>query len=116
MFSRLITSWAKKEKYPSLSRLMKVYFGHDFDSYGQNVDEIMQSFFDYTPGEPPTELKTEVSSLLQIEDDSELKAIMLQLTEKEFDAERWGLTWRSYLENVARKLNERASRNPSLNG
>lgn len=116
MFLRLIPSLAKKEQYPSFISLVKVYFGHDFDSYGQNVDEIMQSFFDYTPGEPHTELKAEVSSLLQIEDDSELKATMLQLSEKDFDAERWGLTWRSYLENVARKLNERANRNPTLNG
>ncbi|MBN1086194.1 hypothetical protein JNO12_16705 [Erwinia aphidicola] len=82
----------------------------------KNVDEIMQSSFDYTPGEPHTELKAEVFSLLQIEDDSELKAIMLQLSKKEFDAERWELTWRRYLENVARKLNEKANRNPTLNG
>ena len=67
MFSRLISSWAKKNKYFTVSSLMKVHFGCAFDSYGQNVDEIMQSYFDYTPGEPHTELKEEVSSLLKIE-------------------------------------------------
>ncbi|MCL2892122.1 contact-dependent growth inhibition system immunity protein [Brenneria tiliae] len=109
MFSRLIPSWAKKDKenYSSVKTLMSVFFGQDFEIFGDSVEDIMESYFATVNDISCEMLSEQVDALLSIPDDKDLEAIMSELAENQFRPEPWGETWRSYLSKVKSCLDKR---------
>ena len=97
--------WRIRRKYLSLGILIRVFFsGHDFDSFGETIEEIVESFGDYNGKDETRCLKNEIIEMLKTEDDSELEVYMELLAEKEFNPLPWGETWRSFLQRVLRTL------------
>ncbi|WP_313159732.1 contact-dependent growth inhibition system immunity protein [Mixta calida] len=97
--------WRLRHKYSSLRTMIVVFFGQDFDIFGETIEEIMRSYkYDYHDADVVSGLKNEISEMLKTEDDSELIARMELLAENQFDPELWGETWRSFLLRVLAAL------------
>ncbi|ARJ43162.1 hypothetical protein B1H58_14740 [Pantoea alhagi] len=93
--------WRLRRKYSLLGTMIRVFFGQDFDIFGETVEEIMHSYrYDHQNPDVVSGLKNEISEMLKTEDDSELVAHMELLAENQFDPELWGETWRSFLLRV----------------
>lgn len=100
MFSHLIPSWAKKNRYGSVRLLLGVYFGPDHDIFGDSIDEIMDSYLESVNDITTQRLKKQLCELLDITDDHELEIVMVELAEKQFTPEPWNETWRSFIQKV----------------
>ncbi|MFE8102747.1 contact-dependent growth inhibition system immunity protein [Brenneria goodwinii] len=106
MFSRLIPLWAKsnKQKYSSVKTLIGVFFGPDYDIFGQDINEIMINYTSTVNDASRAILRDQLNALLDIQDDAELDSIMSELAENQFRPEPWGETWRSYLSKIKNYL------------
>ncbi len=92
------------KKYATVRTLIGVFFGQDFENFGDTIEEIMQSYTEYENVTAAKNLKAQVSELLLITDDNELNALMSSLAERQFEPASWGESWRSFLLKVEASL------------
>lgn len=97
---------ANGKKYPTVRQLIIVFFGQDFDIFGETIDEIMESYLDTENEYAFRSIMDQATQLLAINDDDELNSIMVSLAENEFEPRLWGETWRSFLQKVLQHLPE----------
>ncbi|MEN3754414.1 contact-dependent growth inhibition system immunity protein [Mangrovibacter sp. SLW1] len=77
------------KKYSTVRTLIGVFFGQDFESFGETIEEIMQSYTEYENATAVTNLKAQISELLLITDDNELNTLMSSLAERQFEPTSW---------------------------
>lgn len=101
MFSRLTHIWGKNtaNKYPIIRDMLTIYFNGEHDDFGDTIDEIVDSYFDYNTFSR-IDAENEIATLLKIEDEKELNALMEKIADNRFHPAPWGETWRSFLEKV----------------
>jgi len=95
-----------KKKYPDVRLLVVIFFGPDFQIFGETIDEIMESYVETESEYAFRNLKKQTTQLLAMESDTELNNIMSELAENQFRPESWGETWRSFLQKVLQHLPE----------
>lgn len=105
MCSRLIRGWGNKpeKQYPALTGMLRVFLSCHHDDYGNNIEEMLQSYIDYQM--PVIDARDEINALLQNEDNNDLNVIMSEIAGEEFIPVAWGKTWRSFLTGAMTTLN-----------
>lgn len=93
-----------RKKYSTVRQLITVFFGQDFDLFGETIDEIMESYLEAENEHAFRNLREQATQLLAINDNDELNSIMVSLAENEFEPRLWGETWRSFLQKVLLRL------------
>ena len=97
--------WRLRRKYSSLRTLMLVFFGQDFDIFGETIEEIMHSYkYDYHDSDVVSRLRSQIRETLKSESDDELAICMSLVSENGFKPELWGENWRSFLLRVLAAL------------
>ncbi|WPO93496.1 contact-dependent growth inhibition system immunity protein [Buttiauxella sp. HR94] len=77
-----------------------IFFGPDYQIFGENIDEIMVSYVEMENELAIRNLKQQTSQALAIQSDEELSSIMTTLAESQFVPSSWGETWRSFLQKI----------------
>ena len=94
------------KNYETLRKLTVIFFGPDYQIFGENIDEIMASYVEMENELAIRNLKQQTSQALAIQNDEELSSVMTALAEKQFDPASWGETWRSFLQKILLHLPE----------
>ncbi|WP_238084645.1 MULTISPECIES: contact-dependent growth inhibition system immunity protein [Pseudescherichia] len=88
------------ENYETLRKLIVIFFGPDYQIFGENIDEIMVCYVEMENELAIRNLKQQTSQALAIQSDEELRSIMTTLAENQFMPGSWGETWRSFLQKI----------------
>lgn len=94
------------KNYETLRKLIVIFFGPDYQIFGENIDEIMISYVEMENELAIRNLKQQTSQALAIQSDEKLSNVMTALAEKQFDPASWGETWRSFLQKILLRLPE----------
>lgn len=92
------------KNYETLRKLIVIFFGPDYQIFGENIDEVMTTYVEMENEFATRNLKQQISQLLAIQSDEELSNAMTILAEKQFMPALWGETWRSFLQKILRRL------------
>ncbi len=94
------------KNYETLRKLIVIFFGPDYQIFGENIDEIMISYVEMENELAIRNLKQQTSQALAIQSDEKISSVMTALAEKQFDPASWGETWRSFLQKILLRLPE----------
>ncbi|EOC0004041.1 contact-dependent growth inhibition system immunity protein [Cronobacter malonaticus] len=94
------------KNYETLRKLIVIFFGPDYQIFGENIDEIMASYVDTENELAIGHLRQQASQAIAIQSDYELNSIMTALAENQFSPALWGETWRSFLQKILLHLPE----------
>ncbi|CAI0985485.1 Uncharacterised protein [Serratia entomophila] len=90
---------------PNLGTLVRVFFGQDYDLFGESVEEILESYRDTENAETVQKTVDEATMLLTLYPEQQrLEAVFAELVEGEFAPAPWGHTVQSFLEKVISTL------------
>ncbi|PKH24728.1 hypothetical protein CIG19_06840 [Enterobacterales bacterium CwR94] len=92
-----------EKMYLTLRKLLVVFFGPDFEMFGETVDEIMHNYRKIENEVALSNLRNQISDILSLPD-AQLDKVMSGLAENQFSPDPWGFTWRSFLEKVQSTL------------
>lgn len=92
--------------FETLRKLIVIFFGPDYQIFGENIEEIMVSYVEMENELAIRNLKQQASQALAIQSDEELSSIMTILAENQFVPGSWGETWRSFLQKILLQLPE----------
>ncbi|SMG59388.1 contact-dependent growth inhibition system immunity protein [Paraburkholderia susongensis] len=92
------------ERYPEMDRMFGIYFGQDFDLFGETVPEIVAC---YKKGSPYRyqELIQEMNSF-RGEHPDDLDSAFEKDYGRDFDPKLWGYTTASFFDELKRLLSE----------
>lgn len=87
------------KNYKNVGTLVRVFFGQDYDLFGETIEEILDSYLETE--NPKTALKVyqETDDLLSLNDGALTEAFGA-ISQGEFCPGPWGETIRSFLEKV----------------
>lgn len=90
-------------KYPHLWQLVVVYFGQDFDLFGDTVEEIVSC---YRQDSTRSVLEATVREITKFKSDhaGNLDPAIRTTFEKQFNPEPWGYTAEGFLDELVRLL------------
>jgi hypothetical protein len=91
--------------YPELDQLLHVYFGEDFDIWGQTIEELVGCYKRDSPVKDHQTLREEIARFRQAHP-HDLDAAFLAAYEYYIDPPLWGHTTDSFLKEVDRLLRE----------
>lgn len=92
------------KNYETLRKLIVIFFGPDYQIFGENIDEVMTTYVEMENEFAIRNLKQQISQLLAIHSDEELSNAMTILAEEQFMPALWGETWRSFLLKILHHL------------
>ncbi|MGF6411711.1 contact-dependent growth inhibition system immunity protein [Paraburkholderia sp. MM5482-R1] len=92
------------ERYPAMEHIFNVYFGQDFDLFGENVQEIVACYRKDSPYDYENLIR-EIDSF-RSEHPSDLDATFKQVFRRGFRPEGGGYTTASFLDEIQRVLSE----------
>ncbi|NIF53440.1 contact-dependent growth inhibition system immunity protein [Burkholderia sp. Ax-1724] len=95
---------SSSERYPEMDHIFSVYFGQDFDLFGETVPEIVVCYKKDSPYHYK-ELNREIDSF-RSEHPNDLEAAFNQSFRDGFRPEGAGYTTASFLEELKRLLSE----------
>ncbi len=95
-----------QKNYETLRKLIVVFFGPDYQIFGENIDEVMAAYAETENEFAFRNLRQQISELLSLQTDEELNSIMTALAERQFMPAAWGETWRSFLHKIMLNLPE----------
>jgi hypothetical protein len=88
-------------KFNHLGVLVRVFFGQDYDLFGEDFYEILAAYKNAENTKAIQETIREAHQLLEsYPDENELNLVFSNLAEGEFSPTAWGFTARLFLENV----------------
>jgi len=93
-----------EKKYATVRKLIVIFFGPDYQIFGETIDEIMDSYKETENEIAFSNLRTQVFQLLAIDSDEELNTVMSALAENQFNPVPWGETWRSFLQKIVQQI------------
>lgn len=88
------------KNYETLRKLLVIFFGPDYQIFGENIDEIMSSYVEMENELAIRNLKQQASQAIAIQSDEELNRTMTSLAESQFSPAPWGETWSSFLQKI----------------
>lgn len=93
-----------QKNYETLRKLIVVFFGPDYQMFGENIEEVMATYIEMENELAIRNLRQQTCKLLSLQTDEELNSIMTALAERQFMPAAWGETWRSFLQKIMLNL------------
>lgn len=87
------------KSYKNIETLIRVFFGQDYDLFGETVEEIADSYLEVESSGTVMKVYQEADKLLSL-NDRVLTELFETLCQGEFCPELWGETVRSFLEKI----------------
>ncbi|WP_129544136.1 contact-dependent growth inhibition system immunity protein [Serratia sp. 1D1416] len=92
---------------PNLGTLVRVFFGQDYDLFGESVEEILESYRDTENVVTVQKTVNEAQMLLGLyPEEKQLEVAFTNLAEGEFSPTAWGYSVRAFLEKIIQTLSE----------
>ncbi|HGM6999055.1 TPA: contact-dependent growth inhibition system immunity protein [Serratia marcescens] len=89
----------------NLGTLVRVFFGQNYDLFGESVEEILASYRETENTATVRKTVDEARALLaQYPEEQQLELAVAELADGEFAPAPWGYTARSFLEKVISAL------------
>ena len=89
--------------YKNVGTLIRVFFGQDYDLFGETVEEILDSYMAHVNKKTVVNVCREAENLLSLHDKS-LTETFATLSQGEFFPEPWGESVRTFLERIKKYL------------
>lgn len=94
------------KNYKNIGILIRVFFGQDYDLFGETVEEVLDSYLETENQKTAEKVCQEAESLLLLNDKA-LTEEFETICQREFDPEPWGKTVRTLLEKIKSYLRAR---------
>ncbi|MDQ1211148.1 contact-dependent growth inhibition system immunity protein [Pantoea anthophila] len=95
--------------YKNIGTLIRVFFGQDYDLFGETVEEVLDSYLETENPKTAGKVCLEAEYLLSLNEQS-LTETFESISQGEFNPEPWGETERSFLEKIKNYLSARLQR------
>ncbi|AMG58579.1 contact-dependent growth inhibition system immunity protein [Pantoea vagans] len=87
------------KSYKNIGTLIRVFFGQDYDLFGETVEEVLDSYLETENPKTAEKVCQEAEYLLSLNDQALIKAFQ-SISQGEFNPEPWGETVRTFLEKI----------------
>ncbi|MCJ7925929.1 MAG: contact-dependent growth inhibition system immunity protein [Pantoea vagans] len=87
------------KSYKNIGTLIRVFFGQDYDLFGETVEEILDSYLETENPKTAEKVCQEAEYLLSLNDQALIEAFQ-SISQGEFNPEPWGETVRTFLEKI----------------
>lgn len=94
------------KSYKNIGTLIRVFFGQDYDLFGETVEEVLDSYLETENQKTAEKVCKEAENLLSL-NDAALTEEFETISQGEFYPEPWGETVRSFLEKLKNHLRAR---------
>lgn len=87
------------KSYKNIGTLIRVFFGQDYDLFGETVEEVLDSYLETENPKTAEKVCQEAEYLLSLNDQVLIEAFQ-SISQGEFNPEPWGETVRTFLEKI----------------
>lgn len=87
------------KSYKNIGTLIRVFFGQDYDLFGETVEEVLDSYLETENPKTAEKVCQEAEYLLSLNDQALIEAFQ-SISQGEFNPEPWGETVRTFLEKM----------------
>lgn len=87
------------KSYKNIGTLIRVFFGQDYDLFGETVEEVLDSYLETENPKTAEKACQEAEYLLSLNDQALIEAFQ-SISQGEFNPEPWGETVRTFLEKI----------------
>ncbi|MGV2879749.1 contact-dependent growth inhibition system immunity protein [Pantoea vagans] len=87
------------KSYKNIGTLIRVFFGQDYDLFGETVEEVLDSYLETENPKTAEKVCQEAEYLLSLNDQALIEAFQ-SISQGEFNPESWGETVRTFLEKI----------------
>ncbi|MFE0583876.1 contact-dependent growth inhibition system immunity protein [Pantoea vagans] len=87
------------KSYKNIGTLIRVFFGQDYDLFGETVEEVLDSYLETENPKTAEKVCQEAEYLLSLNDQALIEAFQ-SISQGEFNPEPWGETVRTFLEKI----------------
>ncbi|MBK5014074.1 contact-dependent growth inhibition system immunity protein [Pantoea sp. S62] len=87
------------KSYKNIGTLIRVFFGQDYDLFGETVEEVLDSYLETENPKAAEKVCQEAEYLLSLNDQALIEAFQ-SISQGEFNPEPWGETVRTFLEKI----------------
>ncbi|MEN4830909.1 contact-dependent growth inhibition system immunity protein [Pantoea vagans] len=87
------------KSYKNIGTLIRVFFGQDYDLFGETVEEVLDSYLETENSKTAEKVCQEAEYLLSLNDQALIEAFQ-SISQGEFNPEPWGETVRTFLEKI----------------
>lgn len=94
------------KSYKNIGTLIRVFFGQDYDLFGETVEEVLDSYLETENQKTAEKVCKEAENLLSLNDEA-LTEEFETISQGEFYPEPWGETVRTFLEKIKSHLRAR---------
>jgi len=94
------------KSYKNIGTLIRVFFGQDYDLFGETVEEVLDSYLETENPKTAEKVCQEAEYLLSLNDQALIEAFQ-SISQGEFNPEPWGETVRTFLEKIKNYLQSR---------
>lgn len=94
------------KSYKNTGTLIRVFFGQDYDLFGETVEEVLDSYLETENPKTAAKVCQEAEYLLSLNDQALTEAFE-SISQGEFYPEPWGETVRTFLEKIKSHLSAR---------
>ncbi|WP_067704980.1 contact-dependent growth inhibition system immunity protein [Erwinia sp. ErVv1] len=94
------------KSYKNIGTLIRVFFGQDYDLFGETVEEVLDSYLETENQKTAEKVCQEAENLLLLNDEA-LTEEFETISQREFYPEPWGETVRTFLEKIKSHLRAR---------
>ncbi|MDE8555066.1 contact-dependent growth inhibition system immunity protein [Pantoea vagans] len=91
------------KNYKNIGTLIRVFFGQDYDLFGETVEEVLNSYLETENPKTAEKVCQEAEYLLSLNDQELIEAFQ-SISQGEFNPEPWGETVRTFLEKIKNHL------------
>ncbi|GME43451.1 MULTISPECIES: contact-dependent growth inhibition system immunity protein [unclassified Pantoea] len=91
------------KNYKNIGTLIRVFFGQDYDLFGETVEEVLNSYLETENPKTAEKVCHEAEYLLSLNDQELIEAFQ-SISQGEFNPEPWGETVRTFLEKIKNHL------------
>ncbi|WP_336749169.1 contact-dependent growth inhibition system immunity protein [Pantoea vagans] len=91
------------KNYKNIGTLIRVFFGQDYDLFGETVEEVLNSYLETENPKTAEKVCQEAEYLLTLNDQELIEAFQ-SISQGEFNPEPWGETVRTFLEKIKNHL------------
>lgn len=102
-----------KKIYPRLSSVIKIYFGQDYDLFGDSLEKLMNCAVDDSSPEEIRQLRDDIVHFFENHKD-DLDAVFDKAYEFDFDPKLWDTTTNSFLRQLDHLASAKQARHGKL--